>query len=148
MFKNYIINKLTPNEYSSILSVWEASVRDTHDFLKEDDILVYKSLMNDELFDQLQLFGVMEEQDLLLGFIGIQDKKISLLFISPAARGMGIGKALINYVFQHMNVKEVDVNEQNIQAYDFYKYLGFEVTERSAVDAIGKPFPVLTMELP
>lgn len=148
MFTNYPINKLTAIHYPSILSLWESSVRATHHFLAEPDIQVYKSLLSDDYFDQLQLFGVTGAKDELTGFIAIEDKKIQMLFISPSARGTGIGKALINYVFQHHHVKAVDVNEQNIQAYDFYKYLGFTVTERSAIDGIGKPFPIISMKLP
>ena len=148
MFINYTINKLTTIDYPAILTLWESSVRATHHFLAEPDIRVYKSLLSDAHFDQLQLFGVTGEKGELKGFIAIEDKKIQMLFIFPAARGTGIGKALINYVFQHLHVKTVDVNEQNLQAYDFYKYLGFAVTERSECDGIGKPFPIISMKLP
>ncbi|MDO7745019.1 MAG: GNAT family N-acetyltransferase [Pedobacter sp.] len=148
MFTNYTITKLTAIDYPAALTLWESSVRATHHFLAEPDIQVYKSLLSDTYFDQLQLFGVKGEKGELKGFIAIEDKKIQMLFISPAARGTGIGKALINYVFQHFHVKSVDVNEQNLQAYDFYKYLGFTVTERSEVDGIGKPFPIISMKLP
>jgi len=147
MFKNYSIDKLTAVSYPEIISVWEASVRATHDFLNEEDIRVYKSLINDQYFSQLQLFGVQGKKGEIEGFIGVQNAKIRLLFILPASMGKGIGKALINYVYRHMNIKEVDVNEQNTSAFNFYTYLGFEVTDRSAADAIGKPFPVLSMEL-
>jgi len=148
MFTNYTITKLTTIDYPAALTLWESSVRATHHFLAEPDIQVYKSLLSDTYFDQLQLFGVTGEKGELKGFIAIEDKKIQMLFISPAARGKGIGKALINYVFQHLHVKTVDVNEQNLQAYDFYKYLGFTVTERSEFDGIGKPFPIISMKLP
>ena len=147
MFKNYPVEKLAKTDYHEILKVWETSVRATHHFLNEEDIQTYRELINSDYLDQMQLFGVISEVNELQGFIGIEGKKIQLLFISPAARGTGIGKALINFVFQHLDVREVDVNEQNIQAYDFYKYLGFETTGRSSIDAIGKPFPVLSMEL-
>ena len=33
------ICEVSKNEYSEIIEVWEASVRATHDFLTEDDIL-------------------------------------------------------------------------------------------------------------
>jgi putative acetyltransferase len=147
MFKNYSIDKLTAASYPEIISVWEASVRATHDFLNEEDIQAYKSMMNGQYFDRLRLFGVYGEKGEIEGFIGIQEAKIQLLFILPACRGKGIGKALINYGYLHMDIREVDVNEQNTSAFDFYTYLGFEVTDRSTSDATGKPFPVLSMEL-
>lgn len=147
MFRNYPIHKLSLSNHPEIIQVWESSVRATHHFLKEIDIQAYKSLINGTSLNELQLFGITENSR-ISGFIGISGKRIQLLFVLPALMGMGIGLSLINYVYQHLGVKEVDVNEQNTQAYDFYRYLGFEVTERNAIDAIGKPFPVLSMKLP
>jgi len=147
MFKNYPIHPLSLSNHPEIINVWESSVRATHHFLNEIDIQTYKSLIYNSSLNDLQLFGITENNK-ISGFIGISGKRIQLLFVLPALMGMGIGLSLINYVYQHLGVKEVDVNEQNTQAYDFYKYLGFEVTERNAIDAIGKPFPVLSMKLP
>lgn len=147
MFKNYPINKLHAGHYPEILKVWESSVRATHDFLDETDIQIYKSMISETYLDELRLFGVAQD-GLLLGFIGVGDTCIRLLFILPETRGTGIGLALVNFVYQHLHITEVDVNEQNVQAYDFYRHLGFEVTERFNRDAIGKPFPVLSMKLP
>lgn len=146
MFKNYTVDKLNADHYPEILSVWESSVRASHDFLDEADILIYKSIIGDTYLGQLQLFGVHQDHR-LLGFIGVSETSIGLLFVLPDTHGMGIGLSLVNYVYQHLHITEVDVNEQNTKAYDFYRHLGFEVTERSATDAIGKPFPVLSMKL-
>ena len=147
MFKNYTVDKLNTAHHAEILNVWELSVRATHHFLEEADIQVYKILIGGEYLDTLKLFGIKHENDQLLGFIGISEKAIRLLFVLPAAKTMGIGLALVNYVYQHLHVNEVDVNEQNVQACNFYKHLGFEVTERNVTDAIGKPFPVLSMKI-
>lgn len=38
-----------------------------------------------------------------------------------------------------------NVNEQNEQAVGFYKKVGFKVTERSEVDDLGKPYPLLNL---
>jgi putative acetyltransferase len=146
MFRNYTIDKLHADDYTEILQVWELSVRASHDFLDEADIQIYKSIISSTYLDDLQLFGIHHNHQ-LLGFIGVGDKSIGLLFVLPETHGMGIGLALVNYVYQHLYITEVDVNEQNTKAYDFYRHLGFKVTERSATDAIGKPFPVLSMKL-
>lgn len=146
MYRNYTIDKLDTNDYPEILQVWELSVRASHDFLNEADIQIYKSIIGNTYLDELRLFGVQNNNG-LLGFIGVDDISIGLLFVLPETHGMGIGLALVNYVYQHLHITEVDVNEQNTKAYDFYRHLGFEVIERSATDAVGKPFPILSMKL-
>ncbi|RDV12574.1 GNAT family N-acetyltransferase [Pontibacter diazotrophicus] len=42
---------------------------------------------------------------------------------------------------------EVDVNEQNTKAVEFYQKLGFETYERTAQDDQGKDYPLLRMKL-
>ena len=62
-------------------------------------------------------------------------------------RGTGIGKKLVTYAINHLQVTKVDVNEQNIQAVGFYKYIGFNVYKRSDLDGEGKEYPILHMQL-
>jgi putative acetyltransferase len=70
-----------------------------------------------------------------------------MLFIHPEHRGKSIGKFLLDYAVNHLNITKVDVNEQNEQAVGFYKHCGFEIIGRSKLDALGKPYPILHMEL-
>jgi putative acetyltransferase len=134
-------------DYPELITLWEASVRATHDFLSEDDIKTYKHLIYSEYFDTVDLYS-LKANDRILGFLGLSGDSIQMLFIHPDARGQGIGKLLIQFSREEKDIKKVDVNEQNEQALGFYKHMGFTVTGRSAADAAGKPYPVLTMELP
>ena len=54
-----------------------------------------------------------------------------MLFIHPQSRGKQIGKTLLTFSIEKMNVKKVDVNEQNDQAVGFYKKCGFETTSQN-----------------
>ena len=45
-----------------------------------------------------------------------------------------------------LNVKYVDVNEQNPQAVGFYNHMGFKVFKKSELDEQGNPFPILHMK--
>ena len=58
-----------------------------------------------------------------------------------------VGKTLLQHAISEHNVRKVDVNEQNEQAVQFYKHMDFEVTGRSPLDSLGKPFPLLHMQL-
>ncbi|WP_405168959.1 GNAT family N-acetyltransferase [Paenibacillus sp. FSL H3-0286] len=130
-----------------LLNIWESSVRHTHLFLSEQDIDALRPLVTQALEGISDLFAFTDDEEQLLGFIGVQNKKIEMLFVEPAAMGKGVGKALVAYVMQKLAVHLVDVNEQNHQALGFYEHMGFQVFERSALDEQGNPFPILHMSL-
>ena len=58
-----------------------------------------------------------------------------------------VGKILLNYAIESLEIISVDVNEQNPQAVGFYQHMGFHVISRSPIDDMGKPFPILHMKL-
>lgn len=144
---NYPIDKIDKTEYPEVVEVWEASVRATHHFLKEEDILYFKPLILHQYLAAVELRCIRDNQQRILAFLGVDEGNLEMLFIHPDHRGKGIGKALLRYSIQHMDVAKVDVNEQNEQALGFYQKYGFEVIARSEKDASGKPYPILHMEL-
>ncbi|WP_366894965.1 GNAT family N-acetyltransferase [uncultured Enterococcus sp.] len=83
----------------------------------------------------------------LLGFIGVADQRLEMLFIQVNARGQGIGKQLLRYAIKNFDVNELTVNEQNPQAIGFYEHLGFVTYKRTDLDEEGQPYPLLYMKL-
>lgn len=144
---DYIIDPIKKNEYNEVVDVWEASVRATHHFLKEEDIQYFKPRILNTYLDAVELRCARNEDGKILGFLGVADQNLEMLFIHPYYRGKQIGKALLKFSIEKMNVKKVDVNEQNGQAIGFYKKFGFEVSSRSALDSSGKPYPILHLKL-
>lgn len=144
--KEAIIVAAGRKDYEELITVWESSVRATHYFLSENDIMTYRSLILNEYFDQVRLYAIKIGEE-VMGFTGISKKSIQMLFIHPDARGKGLGKRLIEFAKKEHDAYMVDVNEQNEQAVGFYQKLGFVTIERSEIDGAGKPFPVLTMAL-
>lgn len=144
--KEAIIEAAGKKDYEKLIAVWESSVRATHHFLSEKDIITYRSLILTEYFDQVQLYCVKVEEE-IMGFIGLHGKFIHMLFIHPDARGKGLGKTLIDFTKKEHGANTVDVNEQNEEAVGFYQKLGFVIIERSERDGAGKPFPILSMAL-
>lgn len=144
---HYSIDTIHTSEYPDVVDVWEASVRATHHFLREADILFFKPLILHEYLDAVILCCIRDEGQHILGFMGVVERKIEMLFIHPDARGKGIGKALAAHAIEKMHVNEVDVNEDNEQAVGFYEHLGFKTFNRSALDGMGKPYPILHMKL-
>jgi Acetyltransferases len=135
------------NDYETLITIWENSVRATHDFLKEEDLQFYKPLILNKYFHHVRLFCHKDGNLEITGFMGIAEDNLEMLFINPVFRGKGIGKELLIYAIEQQQVKRVDVNEQNAQAAGFYTHMGFRIVNRSEFDGAGKPYPILHMEL-
>lgn len=125
-------------------SLWEESVRATHHFLKENDIENLKPYVKEGLKNIRHLY-VAGRIDSPVGFIGIQDNKIEMLFISPRHHRQGIGKTLVDIAINNHQAIFVDVNEQNPQALAFYEKMGFTAFNRTETDSQGDPFPIIEM---
>ncbi len=80
-----------------------------------------------------------------IAFMGIEERKLEMLFISPQYRGKGLGKQLLQYGAENYSINELGVNEQNPQAKGFYEHMGFQVYERTSIDEHGNPYPILYM---
>lgn len=144
---NFIIEKYEDRYRDQILTVWEESVRATHDFLDPNDIDFYKSIVKDINFNAFQVFCAITKNEGVFGFVGVAEQKLEMLFLRPNCIGKGIGKALTRLAIDELNVMEVDVNEGNVNAVAFYKQFGFEVYDRTPLDSTGKPYPILMMRL-
>ncbi|WP_320175596.1 GNAT family N-acetyltransferase [Maridesulfovibrio sp.] len=141
-----IIRDVTKTDYSDLIELWERSVRATHDFLTDGDIEYLRPLILEQYFDAVELKCVNDSHGKILGFCGVAEGNLEMLFVDPQSRGKGVGSALCAYVIDNLAVTKVDVNEQNPQALGFYEHIGFRVVGRSALDGQGKPFPLLHME--
>lgn len=142
-----IVEKVIPENYSELLDVWENSVRATHDFISDEDIEFFKPIIIEQAFPAVSLRCVKSENGSILGFVGVHDSKIEMLFILNEVRGHGFGTLLLKHAIEKLNANQVDVNEQNPLAVGFYEHMGFKVKSRSPLDDMGKPFPILHMAL-
>jgi len=70
-----------------------------------------------------------------------------MLFLDPKYFGQGFGKMLMDFALSELAVDKVDVNEQNINAVNFYKKFGFGIVERTEKDDQGRDYPLLRMKL-
>ena len=142
-----VIETAGENDYQELIEVWESSVRATHDFLGEKDVSFLRPLILGQYFDAVELKCVKGAKGGILGFCGVLHDRLEMLFVSPEARGRGIGAALCRHAIDKMNISKVDVNQQNPQAIGFYLHLGFRIVGRSPRDSQGMPFPLLHMQL-
>lgn len=141
-----MITQPTPQDYDELLTLWEASVRNTHHFLTEENILYYKPLVRELYFPAVELFIIRNSEGAIVAFMGLSDELVEMLFVHPNEQGKGYGKLLMEFALHTKQIYKVDVNEQNEEAHRFYYHLGFLVIDRDATDATGNPFPILHLQ--
>ena len=140
------VSQVQSGDLARVVEVWEASVRATHHFLTESDIEFFKPLVR-QLVSETELNCVREKDGRIVGFLGVADDKIEMLFVDPKWFRHGVGQRLVDYAIQTFGTTKVDVNEQNGGAVKFYQHLDFEQYDRSELDSTGKPFPILHLRL-
>lgn len=139
-------NERTDDVITPLVRLWERSVRASHHFLKESDIVNFTPLV----YEYIKAIGtliVLYHDKKPAGFIGLEGRKIEMLFISPDYFGQGFGKQLAGIAINDYGCVFVDVNEQNPEAEKFYRHIGFRTFERTETDEQGNPFPILRMKL-
>lgn len=135
-----------PEEYAALVQIWRSAVRATHDFLDESDFARIESHLASDYFPAVTL-TVAEKNGQQVGFAGVLDNALEMLFVSDSVRGEGIGSALLAEVITNQAVSKVDVNEQNTGAHAFYLSRGFVLVGRSELDGDGRPYPILHLEI-
>lgn len=130
-----------------LVEVWESSVKATHLFLSDTEIENIKKFVPQAIEQVMHFIIVENEEQLPVAFMGIEDEKLEMLFVSPSERGKGIGKQLIQHGIEKYAINELAVNEQNPQARGFYEHIGFQVYKRTDHDEQGNPYPLLYMKL-
>ena len=138
-------DRRSPMLVGKLLEIWKASVRASHHFLTEADITRLAPQAEGAL-RHIETLWVVEDAQRPAGFMGVQERKIEMLFLHPDYFRKGLGKVLVQRAFDELNVKFVDVNEQNPGARMFYEQMGFKVFKRNERDSEGNPFPILEMK--
>ena len=149
---NYVMSKpliypAKKSDYAELLQLWEASVRATHHFLREEDIQFYKSLILEQYFPAVSLYVVYHITGKIVAFMGLSKGVIEMLFVHPSEFKKGYGSLLIDFAVKKKRIYKVDVNEQNEAALEFYLHRGFQIVGRDDLDRSGEPFPVLHLRM-
>ena len=127
-----------------LLDIWEQSVRATHLFLSDAEVNAIRVYVPQALRSVEHLIAAEAERP--IGFMGVQNRRLEMLFLTPEERGKGIGKQLLQYGIETYGIVELTVNEQNPQAVGFYEHMGFEAYKRTELDEEGNPYPLLYMK--
>lgn len=133
-------------EFPELVDIWQSAVRATHDFLAEPDFVRIRGNLASAYLPAVTLL-VAERAGRLVGFAGVHEGSLEMLFVDDSRRGSGVGSALLDEVVASHGVRSVDVNEQNSGALGFYLSKGFKQVGRSELDGDGRPYPLLHLNL-
>ena len=139
------VKERTPRLIEALTAVWEHSVRATHHFLSESEILRIRAYVPQAVGGVAQLVAAENQAGEPVGFMGVENGRLEMLFLAPEARGCGRGGRLLRCGIEQYGVREVTVNEQNPQAVGFYEHMGFVTYKRTDRDEQGGPNPLLYM---
>ena len=142
----YEVTQREPQLICQLTTIWEDSVRASHLFLSEAEIQEIKAYVPQALTGVSHLLVAERAPGQPVAFMGIEGPRLEMLFLSPAERGAGLGRQLLEYGIRHYHLQELTVNEQNPQAVGFYQHMGFETYRRTDCDEQGGPYPILYMK--
>lgn len=143
-----IVEVTDPNSelIERLVAVWESSVRATHLFLTDDEIRSIKKVIPEAIVNVQHLIVMKRDDNDPIGFMGVNDQMLEMLFISDQYRGKSLGKQLFEDGLQKYSINQLGVNEQNPLARGFYEHMGFKVYQRTELDEQGNHFPILYMK--
>ena len=144
MIRVYEVRRREAALMAQLLEVWEASVRATHLFLSEQEIRRIRGYVPQALAGVAHLL-IAEREGQPVAFMGVENRRLEMLFLRPEERGSGLGRRLLECGIRDYGVEAVTVNEQNPQAVGFYRHMGFEAYRRTDCDEEGGPYPLLYM---
>lgn len=98
------INKRDSIMIQKLLDVWESSVKATHLFLSVDEINNIKQYVPQALKDVSILVIAENKNGNPVGFMGVDDKRLEMLFVLDKYRGQGIGKQLLQYGIENYSI--------------------------------------------
>ena len=142
---SYQIRRSRPEDGDLLLSIWRSSVAATHSFVSPGD-LVAIDLEVQRFLPTASVWLALNHEGRPIGFMGLADGSIESLFVAGAELRRGAGRALVEFAKQTAARLATVVNEQNEQAVEFYRHLGFRIVGRSPTDDEGRPYPVLYMD--
>lgn len=140
------VKERNPSLIEKLLCVWESSVKATHLFLSNDEIHNIKQYVPKALSGVPILIVAECKNGNPIGFMGIDNQTLEMLFVANESRGQGIGRQLLQHGIENYSVCKLSVNEQNPLAKGFYEHMGFTVYKRTQLDEQGNPYPLLYMK--
>lgn len=102
--KIYEVQERSPQLSAALLKIQEASVRAAHLFLSDAEINQIKEYVPQAINQVGHLIIAENDSNTTIAFMGIENSRLEMLFLSPKERCKGIGKQLIQYGIKNYGI--------------------------------------------
>ena len=124
-----MVRKFKNEDLDKVLDIWLNVNINAHSFIDKNYYINNFNYVKEAL-PSANIF-VYEENNEILGFIGLNDSYIEGIFVKENSQNKGIGVILINYIKNLYNNLTLKVYKKNIKAINFYKKQNFIVLKEN-----------------
>jgi GNAT superfamily N-acetyltransferase len=121
------IRPLAMDDVDAVVRVWNATKRDTYDFIPQEQ---GRSVSDDDAFFRAQILPrcaiwIAVERGDVLGFLAIEGSYVDRLYVHPAAQRRGVGAALLARAIEVCpGGFSLHTHQKNSKAREFYAKQG------------------------
>lgn len=131
-----MIRKLRKADINRVADIWLKTNLKAHYFIPEQYWTNNYEVVK-EMLPQAEVY-VYEDDKIIQGFIGINDKYIEGIFVSDEMQSCGIGKLLLEYIKNKKARLRLNVYQKNARAISFYQREGFDIQCEGFDDDTGE----------
>lgn len=131
-----MIRKLQNADIDRAADIWLDTNVKAHDFI---DAKYWKDNYNTvkDMLLQANVY-VYEEENKILGFIGLSGEYIAGIFVSEGAQSGGVGKQLMDFVKDKNSQLNLSVYQKNTRAVQFYQREHFKILRENTDENTGE----------
>ena len=131
-----MIRKLQNVDINKVVDLWLKTNLEAHNFISEQYwIGNYEAVK--KMLPQAEVY-VYEENNIIHGFVGVQDEYIEGIFVSGKMQSQGIDKALLDYIKDKKGRLQLNVYQKNVRAMSFYQREGFTIQREQLDEFTGE----------
>lgn len=128
-----MIRPFETNDLSRVIELWLETNKQAHDFI-ENTYWEGKYAEVKKMMPAAELY-VYEENNAILGFVGLMDTYLAGIFIDTTYQSRGIGKQLVDVAKDSKERLLLQVYTKNKRAVSFYSREGFSIIEEKVDEA-------------
>ena len=132
-----MIREYNEKDIQTVFNIWYQASTIAHPFLNSVFVEKAKKDMY-EIYIPNSKTWVFEEDEIVVGFIGMMGNEIGGLFVYPQHQSKGIGTKLVGFISNKFDELEVEVFKKNKKGRAFYDKYGFKLMNEYVHEETGE----------